>query len=233
MDLEQHHVVVTGGTGGLGGSVVGRLLEDGAILHLPNRNEADLDGFPHARHPNVSIATGIDLTDAAAVDGFYRGLPALWASVHLAGGFAMAELAETDGDAFQHMMDLNVRTCFLCCRAAAAAIESGGRGGRIVNVAARPGLEPRSGAGMAAYTASKAAVAALSEALGQELAEKDIWVNAIAPSIIDTPANRKAMPKANFDKWPKPEEIAETIAFLVSPRNKVTRSGVVPVYGRF
>ena len=129
------------------------------------------------------------------------------------------------------MLDLNVLTSFLCCRAAAETMRRTGRGGRIVNVAARPALEPRSGAGMVAYTASKAAVAAMSEALAQELLGDSILVNAVAPSVIDTPANRKAMPKADHATWAKPAEIAATIRFLVSPDNKVTRGGIVPVYG--
>ncbi len=233
MELEQHHIIVTGGTGGLGQSVVSRLVEEGAIVHVPNFHPRELEGFPHIDHPNVVIESDVDLANEDQVAGFYDRLPALWASVHLAGGFAMAPLAKTDAKAFQHMMDMNVRTCFLCCRAAARRIEAGGGGGRLVNVSARPGLEPRSGAGMAAYAASKAAVAALTAALGQELAEKGIWVNAIAPSIIDTQANREALPKANHDSWPKPAQIAETIAFLVSPRNQVTRGGVVPVYGAY
>lgn len=233
MNLENCHIVVTGGTGGLGRAVVGRLLDAGATLHLPVEPGATLDDFPHAGHADLSTTSDIDLRDAASVDGFYAALPALWGSVHLAGGFAMAPLAETDADAFQHMIDMNLRTCFLCCRAAAARIATGTSGGRIVNVAARPGLEPRSGAGMAAYAASKAGVAALTEALGEELAGQGIWVNAVAPSIIDTPANRAAMPDADHETWPTPEEIAETIAFLVSPDNKVTRGGVMPVYGRF
>ncbi len=233
MNLENRQIVVTGGTGGLGRAVVGRLLDAGAALHLPVEPGVELDTFPHAENAKVSATAGVDLTDPAAVEDFYAALPALWASVHLAGGFAMAPLAETDSDGFQHMMDLNLRTCFLCCRAAVAKIAAGGAGGRIVNVAARPGLEPRSGAGMAAYAASKAGVAALTEALGEELAEQGIWVNAVAPSIIDTPANRDAMPDADHETWPKPEEIAETIAFLASPDNRVTRGSVIPVYGRF
>jgi NAD(P)-dependent dehydrogenase (short-subunit alcohol dehydrogenase family) len=233
MHLENRHIVVTGGTGGLGRAVVARLLDAGATLHLPVEPGIEFDDFAHAGHANLSAKTGVDLTDAVAVEDFYAALPALWASVHLAGGFAMAPLAETDLDTFQHMMDINLRTCFLCCRAAAAKITAGAAGGRIVNVAARPGVEPRGGAGMAVYAASKAGVAALTEALGEELAEKGIWVNAVAPSIIDTPANRNAMPDADHETWPKPEEIAETIAFLVSPDNRVTRGGVIPVYGRF
>jgi NAD(P)-dependent dehydrogenase (short-subunit alcohol dehydrogenase family) len=107
-----------------------------------------------------------------------------------------------------------------------------GRGGRIVNVAARPALEPRSGAGMAAYTASKAGVVAFTIALSEEVAKLGILVNAVAPSIMDTPANRAAMPKADHAAWPKVEEVAATILFLASPQNAVTRGAIVPVYGR-
>jgi NAD(P)-dependent dehydrogenase (short-subunit alcohol dehydrogenase family) len=107
-----------------------------------------------------------------------------------------------------------------------------GAGGRIVNVATRPALEWRAGAGMVAYTASKAAVAALTVALAEEVVKADILVNAIAPSTMDTAANRKAMPKADFAAWTKVEDVAATILFLASPENKVTRGGIVPVYGR-
>src|SRR5205085_11686681 len=101
-----------------------------------------------------------------------------------------------------------------------------------VNVAARPALEWRQGANMTAYTASKAGVAALTAALAEEVVKRGILVNAVAPSIMDTPANRKAMPKADHAAWPKVEEVAATIAFLASPDNKVTRGAIVPVYGR-
>jgi NAD(P)-dependent dehydrogenase (short-subunit alcohol dehydrogenase family) len=101
-----------------------------------------------------------------------------------------------------------------------------------VNVAARPALEPRSGGGMVAYVASKAAVAALTQALAAEVAPRRILVNAVAPSTIDTAANRSAMPQADHDSWPKPAEIAATIAFLASPHNHVTSGAIVPVYGR-
>src|ERR1700757_2985242 len=129
-------------------------------------------------------------------------------------------------------LDMNFITCFLCCRAAVNAFARAGEGGRIVNVAARPALEWRGGAGMSAYTASKAAVAALTVALAEEVAKTGILVNAVAPSIIDTPANRHAMPKVDHESWPKPEELAQTILFLASPDNKVTRGAVVPVYGK-
>jgi NAD(P)-dependent dehydrogenase (short-subunit alcohol dehydrogenase family) len=121
-------------------------------------------------------------------------------------------------------------SCFLCCRAAVTAMA--GAGGRIVNVAARPALEWRTGAGMVAYAASKAAVAAATVALAEEVAKHGILVNAVAPSIMDTPANRAAMPKADHAPWPKVAEVAATIVFLASPANKVTRGAVVPVYGK-
>src|ERR1700751_114266 len=105
-------------------------------------------------------------------------------------------------------------------------------GGRIVNVAARLALEWRTGAGMVAYAASKVAVAALTAALAEEVAKDGILVNAVAPSIRDTPANRQAMPKADYGLWPKTEEVAATIAFLASPENLVTRGAIVPVYGK-
>jgi NAD(P)-dependent dehydrogenase (short-subunit alcohol dehydrogenase family) len=105
-------------------------------------------------------------------------------------------------------------------------------GGRIVNVASRQALEPRTGAGMTAYTASKAAVAALTEALAQKVAGNGILVNAVAPSIMDTPQNRHGMPTANYAAWPKVEEVAATILFLASPENRVTRGAVVYTYGQ-
>jgi NAD(P)-dependent dehydrogenase (short-subunit alcohol dehydrogenase family) len=126
-------------------------------------------------------------------------------------------------------IDGNLVSCFLCCRAAIGAMKGGGR---IVNVASRQALEPRSGAGMTAYTIAKSGVATLTIALAEEAAKDGILVNAVAPSIMDTAANRKAMPKADFDAWPKIEEVAATILFLASADNRVTRGAVVPVYGK-
>jgi NAD(P)-dependent dehydrogenase (short-subunit alcohol dehydrogenase family) len=103
-------------------------------------------------------------------------------------------------------------------------------GGRIVNVAARPALAPVGG--MVAYAASKAAVASITQSLGVELMEEGILVNAIVPSIIDTPANRTSMPKANFTRWPRPAELAAAIGFLASPDNTLTSGALVPVYGK-
>jgi NAD(P)-dependent dehydrogenase (short-subunit alcohol dehydrogenase family) len=140
-------------------------------------------------------------------------------------------VADTTKSDLMAQVDINFVTAFLCCAAAVRTMTRTGAGGRIVNVATRPALEWRLGAGMAAYTASKAAVAALTAALAEEVVKQGILVNAIAPSTMDTPANRKAMPKADHAAWAKVEEVAETILFLASPDNRVTRGAVVPVYG--
>jgi NAD(P)-dependent dehydrogenase (short-subunit alcohol dehydrogenase family) len=230
LDYRDRHVVVTGGTGALGGAVVGELIKGGAICHVPALTEKEAQGFTHRDHPQVRIVQDGDLADEAAVARLFAGVPRLWASIHIAGGFAAAPIAETAKADLMRQIDMNVVTCFLCCRAAVKAMAAGG--GRIVNVAARPALEWRSGAGMIAYTASKAAVAALTVALAEEVAKRGILVNAVAPSILDTPANRQAMPKADHAAWPKVEEVAATILFLASSDNQVTRGAVVPVYGR-
>ena len=231
MDFLKRHIVVTGGTGALGRAVVEGLLRDGAEVHVPYLLPAKAERFAFRADGRVQLAGPIDLASEAEVRNFYASLPALWASVHLAGGFAMGGIAETDRAALLRQLEMNFVSCYLCCREAVTAMRKGG-GGRIVNVAARPALEPRQGAGMSAYAASKAAVAALTQALGEELAKDGILVNAVAPSILDTPANRSAMPKAKYELWPKVDEVAATILFLVSPENRVTRGAVVPVYGR-
>jgi NAD(P)-dependent dehydrogenase (short-subunit alcohol dehydrogenase family) len=232
VDYRNRHVVVTGGTGALGTAVVGALVADGASCHVPYVVPAEAERCPFRGNAQVTLIGPVDLREEAAVTRFYDGVPVLWASIHLAGGFAMSPVAETKKADLMQQVDMNFVTAFLCCRAAVNAIGRTGAGGRIVNVAARPALEWRSGAGMAAYTASKAAVAALTTALAEEVAKQGILVNAVAPSIMDTPANRSAMPKADFSAWPKVEEVAATIAFLASPANTVTRGGIVPVYGK-
>jgi NAD(P)-dependent dehydrogenase (short-subunit alcohol dehydrogenase family) len=232
MDYRDRHVIVTGGTGALGSAVVAALVEAGAVCHVPYLVAAEAEHFPLRDHPKVKLVAGIDLTDEAAVARLYDGVPSLWASIHLVGGFAMSAVAKTTKAELMKQIDLNLVTAFLSCAAAVNAMTRTGAGGRIVNVAARPAVEWRTGSGMAAYTASKAGVAALTAALAEEVVKSGILVNAVAPSIMDTPANRAAIPHADYAAWPKVEEVAATILFLASPENKVTRGGVVPVYGR-
>jgi NAD(P)-dependent dehydrogenase (short-subunit alcohol dehydrogenase family) len=232
LDFSNRHVIVTGGTGGLGTAVVGALVSAGAACHVPYIHAGEAERFPLRDHPQVTLVADIELSNEAAVAKLYAGVPELWASIHLAGGFAMAPIGSTTKAALMDQVEMNFVTAFLCCQAAVAAMARAGAGGRIVNVAARPALEWRTGAGMVAYTAAKAAVGALTVALAEEVAKDGVFVNAVAPSIMDTPANRAAMPKADYAAWPKVEEVAATILFLASPENKVTRGSIVPVYGK-
>jgi NAD(P)-dependent dehydrogenase (short-subunit alcohol dehydrogenase family) len=218
-------VVITGGTGALGSAVVRRMLADGARCHVTYVDAAELERF--AERDRVALHR-VDCGSESEVQAFYAALPALDASVHLVGGFAMAKLADTAVADFERMFQLNAVTAFLCCREAVKRMRPGA--GRLVNVAARPVLEPT--AGMVAYAVAKSAVAALTSALARELAAEGILVNAVVPSIMDTAANRKAMPNADFARWPKVEEVAEAIAFLASASNHLTSGALVPVYGK-
>jgi NAD(P)-dependent dehydrogenase (short-subunit alcohol dehydrogenase family) len=244
MDFHDRHIVVTGGAGALGTAVVAQLIDAGAVCHVPCMDEAEAARFRLRDHRQVKLTVTGSLADEAAIERLYRGVTPLWGSIHIAGGFAAAALRDTALATIRQQFEMNLLSCMLCCRAAVRAMTSSamtGRattgnattdGGRIVNVAARPALEWRSGAGMTAYTVSKAGVAALTVALAEEVAKDGILVNAVAPSIMDTPANRQAMPKADHALWPKVEEVAATIAFLASPDNRVTRGAIVPVYGK-
>ena len=230
MDFRDRHIIITGGAGALGTAIVTALIEGGATCHVPCFDEAEAQRFRLREHKQVVLSVAGNLADEAVVARLYQGLTPLWASIHVAGGFAAAAVRDTGKAALAQQIDMNFTSCFLCCRAAVNAMTATG-GGRIVNVAARPALEWRLGSGMVAYAASKAAVAAMTVALAEEVAKDGILVNAVAPSVMDTPANRQAMPKADHAAWPKVEEVAATILFLASPDNRVTRGAIVPVYG--
>jgi NAD(P)-dependent dehydrogenase (short-subunit alcohol dehydrogenase family) len=223
-------VVVTGATGELGEAVARDLLDAGATVHLPVRSPGKARALFEAAGDRVRFAAVSDLGDDAAVTAFYAGLPPIWASIHCAGGFAMSRIDDTALGDLESMLDINAASAFLCCREAVKAMR--GRGGRIVNVASQPGVEPRRGGGKIAYTMSKSAVAALTLALAEEVAGEGIWVNAVVPSTMDTASNRRSWPDSDFSQWPKLTEVAATIAFLASPQNAVTRAALVPVYGR-
>ena len=237
MNFAKRNVVVTGGTGVLGTAVVGRLLELGATCHVPCFNPDELKKYRHRKNAKLRLVEGIDLTYQGAVESFYEDLPRLWASIHLTGTFAMAPIEHTGAGEFHAMMSTNALATYLCCLAAIENMRSGRKrtrsgGGRIVNVSARPALEPRLGAHIVLYTAANSAVAAITQSLSEEVAEDGIWVNAIAPSTMDTPINRATMPDADQSHWVKVSEVAETVAFLASPENTATRGSIVTVYGK-
>lgn len=227
-DFEGKRVVVTGGTGALGSATVAHLLARGASVHVPVFHDGELTRFAHAK--DVTCVTGIDLTDEDSCERFFETVGTVWASIHIAGGFSMGPIEETSGEEFTRLFRLNTLTCFHACRAAVAAMRRGSKGGRIVNVGARPALVPVGG--MCAYAASKAAVVSLTQSLAVELAPEEIHVNAIVPSIMDTPANRAAMPDAAHAQWPSTTDVAATIGMLCSPANRVSSGALVPVFGK-
>lgn len=223
MGLHGKNVVITGGDGALGRAVVDAFVSAGATCHLP------IVGAPTGVSPPTVIVSGhVNLTDEAAAAAYYSGLPPLWASIHLAGGFLARPITETSRADLAGQLDINLVTAFLCCKEAVKGLRKSG-GGRIVNVAARVVDVPVGGS--IAYSVSKAGVAALTRALAVEVKAEGILVNAVLPSIIDTPANRAAMPNADHNRWPKPEELAQAILWLASPENSLTSGALVPVYG--
>jgi NAD(P)-dependent dehydrogenase (short-subunit alcohol dehydrogenase family) len=223
-DFSGKHVVVTGGTGALGRAVVEALLGAGAVCHVPHRGAAPPD-MP--RSERLRLVGAVELADEAHVMRFYAELPELWATVNAAGGFAAAPATETPLAALRAQVDENLVSAFLCSREAVRRFGNGP--GRIVNVASRAALEPAGGS--VAYTIAKAGVVALTRALADECKGTSLLINAVVPSVIDTPANRKAMGAAPevVARWSKPADIAATILFLASPHNRVTTGAIVPV----
>jgi NAD(P)-dependent dehydrogenase (short-subunit alcohol dehydrogenase family) len=224
--------IVTGGTGGLGSAVVARLLDDGWRVVVPWIVERELERVTERDGLELVQA---DLFDADAVAsvvsvGAGDGGAPLQGVVNLVGGFAMgARVHETPIEEFEKQFRLNLRPTYLVTAAAVPHMLSAG-GGSIVCVGTRAAIQPFSGA--AGYISSKAAVIAFAQAVAAEYKNDGIRCNAILPSVIDTPANRASMPKADFEKWVKPAEIAGVIAHLLSDASRPTSGAAIPVYGR-
>ena len=231
--LDGKSVLITGGTGNLGRHVVKRFLEAGGQIHVPvfDPDEADeLTAFLGDGAEAVDFHHDADLTDPRVVDSIMEAMAGPEASgpdivLNLAGGFAMAPIDETSPELWQRMIAMNATTAFLASRAAFPAMSRRGWG-RIVNVSALPALEGGAPQ-LTAYGAAKSAVLNLTRSLAQEAAELGITVNAILPSIIDTPANREAMPEADTSGWIPPAEIADVCLFLASPRARVVNGAML------
>ena len=229
-------VLVAGGTGGLGRAVTLAFLEQGANTSVTYRNPAELDALRLSAGANASRVSGhpADVTDEPAVralvDDLVRRHGRLDAIVNAVGGYAGgAKLWEMDAKTLDQMLLLNLRSGYVLARAAVPVMLKQGHGA-IVNVASRSALVH--GPGESAYAASKAAAVALIDSLAADLKGTGVRVNSILPSIIDTEANRKAMPKADFSKWPKPEEIARVVLFLCGDDAKLIHGAAIPVYGQ-
>jgi NAD(P)-dependent dehydrogenase (short-subunit alcohol dehydrogenase family) len=228
---------VTGGAGALGGAVVRVFLEAGARVSVPFRKAGELDRLRESLELSSEAplaGTLMDLDDETAVANYFESVAedrgGLHALVNAAGGFAGGTpVHETPWAVWQKQLDVNLKTAVVCSRAAVPQMLKSG-GGAIVNVSSRPALQ--SGKNIAAYAASKRALLALTDAMAAELVENDVTVNAVLPSTIDTPANRRAMPEADHARWVRPEAIARVILFLCGPDARIVSGAAVPVYGR-
>jgi len=228
-------VLVAGGTGGLGHAVSLAFLNAGARVIATYRKPAEFDALKKAAGANVASLEGqtVDVTDESAVSQLIGGIVArhtrLDAMVNTVGGYAGGvSLWELDTKTFDQMLALNLRSGYALSRAAVRVMLKQ-KSGAIVNVASKAAVDRAAGA--AAYAASKAAAVAMIDSLAADLKGTGVRANSILPSIIDTEENRKAMPNANFAKWPKPEDIARVILFLCSDDAKVIQGTAVPVYG--
>ena len=220
-------VVVTGASGALGKVVAQIALARGARVAGVDYAASQIP----ATSDRIELG-GVDLTDATsakqAIDAVAAHFGKIDALVNIAGGFAFETVAEGDPKTWQRMYALNVLTALNASQSAIPHL-SASPAGRIVNVGAMGALQ--AGSGMGAYAASKAGVHRLTEALAAEWKGK-ITVNAVLPSIIDTPANRTSMPKADFSKWVTPQELANVILFLVSDAAGAVTGALIPVSGR-
>jgi NAD(P)-dependent dehydrogenase (short-subunit alcohol dehydrogenase family) len=236
--LKDRVAMITGGTGALGRAVGEHFLANGGKVAVPWNVDAEVPMF-HERMGNRFPASNIllrkvDVGDesqvARFVDEVVKQLGKLDILVNLVGGFwGGKSIAETTMAEWQAMFDLNLKPTFICCKAVVPVMQKN-KYGRIVSVSSRTGLL---GAGdYAAYAVAKGTIRTFTASLAEEVLKDNVLVNAIAPSTIDTEANRKSMPKAKHENWVKPEDIAKTLAYLCSEQNQVTSGTVVPVYGR-
>jgi len=233
MRFEQKVILVAGGTGGLGRAVSLAFLAEGAEVFVPYRNEPEFASLKSAPGAFRVFGRSLDVTDETAVRQYIEKIIAergrLDALVNTVGGYVGGAKAwDLDPQSLDRMLALNLRSGWALVRAAAKVMLVQGSGA-IVNVAAKAAVDHAAGA--AAYAASKAAALALMDSLAADLKGSGVRVNSILPSIIDTEANRRAMPKANFAKWPRPEEIARVILFLCSEESRVIHGAAIPVYG--
>ena len=229
--MTEKTLIVTGAFGALGREAVRKAAAAGwrvaALDAGPSAPEGLLDPAGHL------ILGGVDLTDAgaakAAIDAAAAKLGRIDALVNIAGGFTWETLLDGDPASWERMFALNVKTTLNACRAAAPHLAASGAGA-IVNIGANGAL--KAAAGMGAYAASKSGVHRLTEALAEELKASDVTVNAVLPSIIDTPRNRADMPNADHSRWVRPEALAKAVMFLASDAASAVTGAALPVRGR-
>ncbi len=227
-DLAGQVALVTGANGGLGTFVTKSLLDAGATVVGIARSIAAGEAHDSRFYP-----VSADLTDPEEVRKLIARLAAQFQKidvlVHVMGGFAGgASVAETDDATWKKMMDLNVNAALYVFRAVVPVMREAGHG-RIIAIGSRQAVQPAAGVG--AYSASKAALVSLVQTVAIENKDKNIQANVILPGTMDTPANRAAMPKANFEKWVKPAHVAELVVLLSSDAGGDITGAAIPVYG--
>jgi len=226
-DTRRGVAVVGGGAGALGRAVVERLLGDGWPVVVPMRSPQD------AELPAAATVVACDLRVSADVDALaaaVKGIGPWRVAVNASGGYAGGEAHRIDDEEMVDQLELNLLGPWRLARAAARAMIEQGGGGRIVNVGSRAAVEVAGG--QAAYQVAKTGLVRLTQVMARELREHDITVNAVLPSIMDTEANRFAMPNADHSRWVPVERVAATIAWLLSPDADIVSGGAIPVYGR-
>jgi NAD(P)-dependent dehydrogenase (short-subunit alcohol dehydrogenase family) len=228
-------VLVAGGTGGLGRAVSLQFLKEDAYVVVTYRVREELDALRNLAGGKGSRLEGfsVDVTNEAEVTKLVEGIVArhgrLDAMVNTVGGYTGGiKLWELDTKVFDQMLALNLRSGYALARAAVRVMLKQGSGA-IVNVAAKAAIDHAAGA--SAYAASKSAAVAMIDSLAEDLKGTAVRANSVLPSIIDTDANRRAMPSADYSKWPKPEAIARVIVFLCSDDARVIHGAAVPVFG--
>jgi NAD(P)-dependent dehydrogenase (short-subunit alcohol dehydrogenase family) len=237
MNFHDKIALVTGGTGGLGREVTVAFLEAGATIIVTYQVPEEFAAVVAAAQrigATPPVGMSVDVTDSQAVEKFIAGIVAqhgrLDILVNTVGGYAGGtNLWEVDPGTYDKMLQLNLKAGFVLARAIVPQMIRQNRGW-IVNIASKAAFDHA--AGGALYEASKAAALAMMDSLAADVKPYNINVNSILPSIIDMAANRKAMPGADFAKWPKPEEIARVILFLCSEESRVIHGAAIPVYGR-
>ncbi|HEV2521143.1 MAG TPA: SDR family oxidoreductase [Candidatus Acidoferrales bacterium] len=237
MNFHDKVVLVTGGTGGLGREVTMAFLEAGArvvVTYLAAEEFAAVEAAAEKIGAKPPTGVSVDVTDEQAVKNFITEIVArhgrLDILVNTVGGYAGGTTVwESDLRTYDKMMNLNLKAGFVLARAIVPQMITQNRGW-IVNIASKAAFDHAAGGSL--YAASKAGALALMDSLAAEVKPHNINVNSILPSIIDTAANRKAMPNADCSRWPKPQEIAQVILFLCSEEARLIHGAAIPVYGR-
>lgn len=222
-------VVVTGGTGALGRAVCLAFLNQGAQVFSSYILDSELENLPEQMQGESFVPQKVDLTQEEQVQSWLQGIGGFRVLVNVAGGFAMGEVKDTSLKDWHHQIRMNLDTCFLTSREAVRIMEQEAYG-RIINIAAFAALV-RSG-GLTAYKVAKAGVIQLTESMAEETLSSNITVNAILPTIMDTPGNRKAMPEADFSTWAPLESVADCIAYLSQPTSWPITGALVPLRGK-